>query len=87
MASPLALAYGKSPYAWKELTVADYTHDGAMCCEQKIVKSYRRPGRLGVPLRILPLDRGRVQERRCGDCVANEAEDVEGWKVDCEADG
>jgi len=86
-ASPLVLSHRKPPYARKELRIADYTHDRPMCCEQKVVESHRRLGRFGVPLCILRLDCGRVQERCSGQCVAGETEDVEGWKIDCEAKG
>lgn len=58
-----------------------------MCGKEEIVEPHRRLGGFGVSVGILGLDGWRVEKRGRGEGVADEAEDIEGREVDCEAKG
>jgi hypothetical protein len=55
--------------------------------KQEVVEAHRRLWGFGVSVCILRANRGRVEEACCRDCVAGEAEDVEGGEVYREAGG
>jgi hypothetical protein len=54
--------------------------------EQEVVEAHSRLGCFRVPVRILRLYGGRVEERSSGDSVHAKAENVERGKVYCEAE-
>ncbi|KAJ8107166.1 hypothetical protein OPT61_g9050 [Boeremia exigua] len=86
LASPLCLPDLKAPDPRVELAVADYAHDRTMRREQEVVEAHSRLRRFWVPMRILGSYGRRVQERRGGNSVHAEAEDVERGEVYGEAE-
>lgn len=77
----------KPPNALEKLAVYDDAHEGAVGGKEEIIESHRRLGGVRMPVGVLGFDGRGVEEGGGGEGVAEEAEDVEGGEVDCEAEG